>query len=285
MTRNINHVGVPVAQLNKRSKLSAADLIPQFIQSSGYVLVAPNAVSLQYGAWTEIIASTSADASLLALNLGGIDAAAVATAALLDVALGASGSENIIISSIPCGYTLDNFGQMPIFPISIPKGSRISVRLLGTQTATPTYSLDVMVGLYKDFTGKAPSRIDTYGAVTASARGTNMPTSNTYVQITAATTSSYCGLIMLPAAATNTFSGILSNPEISEYTLAIGQSGSEQVVGKTSVYVTSNESMWVPMGFLGCFFGGDFPAGTRISCKQSVGRTYRDVIVYGVPYA
>lgn len=285
MTRNINYVGVPISQVNRRSKLSAADLFPKRIQSSGYVLVPPNATTLQYGAWTELISSTNEDANLVALNLAGIDTAGVATASLLDIALGSVGSEQIVVSSIPCGYTYDNFGQLPIFPVSIPKGSRISARLLGTQTATPTYSLDVMIGLFRDFTGKSPSKIDTYGAVTASARGTNMPTSDTYVQITSATTNAYSGLIMLPAAATNTFSGITSNPEISEYTLAVGQSGSEQVVGSISVYVTSNESLWVPMSSYGCFFGGDFPAGTRISCKQSVGRTYRDVIVYGVPYA
>jgi len=285
VTRNVNYVGVPASQVNRRSKLSATDLFPKPIQSTGYTLVPPNAVSLQYGAWTELISATSEDANLLALNLSGIDAAGVATAALLDIAIGAASAEQVIISSIPCGYTSDNFGQLPIFPVSIPKGTRVSARLLGTQTTTPTYSLDVMVGLYRDFTGKSPSKIDTYGAVTASARGTNMPTSNTYVEITASTTNAYSGLIMLPAAATNTFSGIVSNPEISEYTLAVGQSGSEQIVGKISVYVTSNESLWVPMSSYGCFFGGDFPKGTRISCKQSVGRTYRDVIVYGVPYA
>lgn len=288
MTRNINYVGVPVAQINKRSGLSSVDLVPKLVEYTDYVSVSGDATTLLYGNWTQLVASTQYDTTYLSVSISGVGSNAVDTSALLDIALGAASSEQAIISSIPAGYSLNtssilaagSIGISLFFPIYIPKGSRISARLLAKVTND---TADVTIGLFQDLTGRAPRFIDTYGANTVSARGTNMPTTNTYTQITSSTTKPYSALIIAPAAG-----GVTSftTTERCTYTLAIGSSGNEIVVGSMNVAVSSQEALWNPVSGPVGIFPGHYPAGTRIACKYSgTTRTYRDVIVYGVPYA
>lgn len=287
MTRNINYIGVPVAQINKRSSLSSVDLVPKLVEYTDYVSVSGNATTLLYGNWTQLIASTQYDTTYLSVNVSGVGANAVDTSALLDIATGAASSEQVIISSIPAGYALNtssilatgSIGISLFFPIYIPKGSRISARLLAKVTND---TADVTIGLFQDLTGRAPKFIDTYGANTVSARGTNMPTTNIYTEVTASTTKPYSALIIAPA-----ISGTTSmTTERSTYTLAIGSSGNEVIVGSMNVAASSQESIWNPISGPVGIYTGHYPSGTRISCKYSgTTRAYRDVIVYGVPYA
>lgn len=84
---------------------------------------------------------------------------------------------------------------------------------------------------------------------------------------------------MMPTgSASSTMAG-----ENSTYTLGIGAAGSEQTLmtrlcgSNSSEIVGHLTSQSLPL------FWGDIPAGSRLAVKQSVGRTYRDVILYGVP--
>lgn len=282
MIRNMNFVGVPASLVKSRSELSSVDLMPQLIEWSAAVTVTSGALAYVYGSWIELIASSAEDSTYISVNSSDLFVSGADSSGLIDIGIGSSGSEQVLISSVPCGYSLNGNGLLSFFPIFIPKGSRLSVRRINRVPGDPH---SVTIGLYKDQTGRSPKFIDTYGAniVTSStARGTNMPTSDTYVQITSSTTRPYKALMMLPVAGGTSSFGVT---ERSTYTLAIGQSGSEKIIATMPVDVNANEYIFSPLAGLPGFSVGHFPAGTRISCKQSIGRTFRDVIVYGVPYA
>jgi hypothetical protein len=234
------------------------------------------------GSWTELI-SSSVETHCLMFSIYGMTVTGTDTRGLVDVGTGASGAETVIISSLPAGFssTVQAQGFFYMIPVYVPAGTRISVRLrsfiandvANVQIAT---LVDGSFGYRRYFA----TSVDTYGAVTASSRGTNMPTSDTYVEITSATTRPYRMLAMLPCGGTGT---AYAGNNVT-YTLATGPSGSEVVQGTRIVQTTTAELMYhyyAPFDY-GLFYG-PFPQGTRIACKQSSGVTYRDVIVLGIP--
>jgi hypothetical protein len=235
------------------------------------------------GSWIELI-STSVETHCLMLSIYGMAVSATDTRGLVDVATGASGAETVIVSSLPAGFssTIQAQGFFYMIPVYIPSGTRISVRLRSfIASDLVTVQIATLVDGSFGYRRNLATSVDTYGAVTASSRGTNMPTSDTYVEITSATTRPYRMLAMLPCGGTGTAYAAASNVT---YTLATGPSGSEVVQGTRSVSTTSAEILHyrnAPFDY-GLFYG-PFPQGIRIACKQSTGVNYRDVIVLGIP--
>lgn len=107
--------------------------------------VDPGGTANTKGVYSQLVASTFGD-------IGGIFATfdqqntASGTASLayylIDIAVGASGSETVIVPNIPMsvfiGGTITQFGgYLPYIPVQIPAGSRISVRAQSSDNTSP----------------------------------------------------------------------------------------------------------------------------------------------------
>jgi hypothetical protein len=100
---------------------------------SGGVSIDPGGTLNTKGAYSEIVASTTNRIRGLIIAIGAQGNNARTDALwLFDVAIGAAGSEQIIISDLPisCVAAGDAVspGVFPIIPISIPEGTRVAVR-------------------------------------------------------------------------------------------------------------------------------------------------------------
>lgn len=182
------------------------------------------------GSYTQLIASTSFDASLVLVM---IDDLTAAIDYLIDLAIGGAGSEQVIASDLigTGGTGSISYGGHYFLPVSIPAGSRLAARC---QASTLSSIVRVSCLLFgQGFAGFAPySRIDTYGANEVDSGGVSIDpggTANTkgaYSQIVASTLSSTDGIII---AIGNQLNSVRSSQSWL-VDLAIGGAGSEQIV-------------------------------------------------------
>jgi len=136
-----------------------------FVQSSLGVAVVSDVTPHVKGAWTEIVASTSSAASLVVINIGAVGVNNVNTSALLDLGIGASGSETKLVENLAIGYITN---QSVYYPIQVPAGSRLSMR---TQSAQISRSITFSVILY-DIPYGGFENSDTYGIDLSTSQGT-----------------------------------------------------------------------------------------------------------------
>jgi hypothetical protein len=99
--------------------------------------------------WTQLIASTSFDASLVVVWFQGSNAANTDTSTLIDIGIGASSSESVLIPDLLAGQAATAAsaigGRHYIFPLRVPSGSRISARAASVRTSG---SVNVLVQLW-----------------------------------------------------------------------------------------------------------------------------------------
>lgn len=145
------------------------------------------------GAWVQMHAATTFPVSGLMIHLGKTGLAVAATNAQVsfDIGIGPNGSETAIINDVAVGGSLAFFAWW--FPISIPVGSRIAVRLRSlVASKSTTMAMSVYGG---GFGLEAGYKAVTYGAVTTGSRGTiltspaSINTKAAWTVITAAVTS------------------------------------------------------------------------------------------------
>lgn len=159
------------------------------------------------GNWVQVYATTPFPASGMVVQLGqaGIAVSAQNSQTLLDVGVGVSGQEQVIVGDMAIGGSLP-FASWQI-PIAVGQGQRIAVRL---RSAVASKSCTMGVSIYGGGGGlEGGYKGVTYGAVTASSRGTILTaagatnTEAAWTQITAATTSRTGWLIIGLAAPNN----------------------------------------------------------------------------------
>jgi hypothetical protein len=113
--------------------------------------VDPGATAHTKGAWTQIAASTSAVARTLLVGIGIGNNAAVTTATwLCDVAVGASGSEQILIPDYHVNVAaIETIGPSlsPPIPVSVPAGSRLAARAQCITDATDRLLFFILYGV------------------------------------------------------------------------------------------------------------------------------------------
>ena len=116
---------------------------------SGGTVVDPGTTLHTKGAWTQITASTTADHKGLAIIHGSRNNTAMAGATFFyDIAVGASGQEQIIIANWRVTSSVNETispQNSPFFPVDIPAGSRIAVRCSGNTTDATDRLLDVVL--------------------------------------------------------------------------------------------------------------------------------------------
>jgi hypothetical protein len=217
-----------------------------------------------------LVASTSADASYLVIDVGGIAAVSTDTATLLDIGTGASGSETALIQNVAVGSASRGTGIGFVFgvPIKIASGTRLSARIQSVVAGGKTGTVIVRTFDMGDY-AHAPTACDVIGTDTATSAGTAMTgASGTYAQVTASTANAYKAIVMVPSASSNNVGGLAL-----QFTLASGASGSEVDLGAVNgVYSTSETAQnFGPSVNSPLLVGGPIAAGTRLAVKHNTG--------------
>lgn len=207
--------------------------------------------------WTEVIASTSGDAGFVWVQVGLFRGSAENTAALLDIGIGAAGSETVVIPNISVG---GSSGLNHLIPLKVAAGSRISARaqcvtnknipVTITTFTSPTFLL-------------TPTSLDAIGVDTATSGGTAAGSSDTWVELTASSASDYTAFVICAAVNGNNVSSVDLT-----VTVGHGSAGSETELGSTVFNFNSTEAV-SNKTFPFTLVGGNVPAGSRIVVKQT----------------
>lgn len=253
--------------------------------SASFVTVAADASTHTKGGWVEAIASTSTAAETITITLmTPANSAASNSATLLDVAVGASSSEVVVIANIPVGFA--GGGMSWTFPLAVASGSRIALR---TQSAVSAKSLDIGVSLRAAGTSStAGTTCTAHGADTATSSGTNPATPGainteaaTWTQLVASTAADYSKLVVAVTASAN------SNIQAAQglIDIGIGASSSESaVITDIGYVVTSSEQIFV--NGTSRHYEVSIPSGSRISFRHRANSTNTTtkphVVVYGL---
>lgn len=119
---------------------------------SGGTSVDPGGTANTKGSYSQITAATTIEIGWLVICITNQNNGAVTTnVGLLDIAIGAGGSEQVVIPDL--AYVLDSAIDTPEpqyygFPVAIPKGSRIAARAQSSTNSSPSRLIDVtLIGL------------------------------------------------------------------------------------------------------------------------------------------
>lgn len=229
-------------------------------QSSGNVSVAAGGTSHTKGAWIEIIASTSADSTLLILAVA-VAQTGQNSATLIDLAVGAASSEVAFLENLPCGSASTGGGWQVPLPVAIPAGSRISAR---TQSATASRVALVGVSVLSGG-AQIPGALTVLGADTGTSRGVSLNHSAAWAEITASTSEDYRSLILVPSAGA---SSLQAND--GDVSLGVGAAGFEDERLALGVATNTAEALTVgngdPSWSVSAIQRGA-PAGSRLAAR------------------
>lgn len=267
------------------------NFIPADSSTQGTTITA-GAGSNNKGAFSggQLIASTAADCYGMFIRIGGTSASNTDTSMLLDIGIGASGSETVLINNLNCGYVKGPWAADTgcpatyFFPIFVPSGTRISARGQSAQAADTVQVMMVLYGMPSTAGAFVGQRVTTYGADTATSKGQNATSSTgtnaygTAVQITASTTNpiKYMQVGVSGGAATLT-----GNPRIQAKITA----DSAVVVEPLWSSISSSETL----AFDSCNdvlsrmgFNIDSGKQLQVTTMSNVASTVSDWIIYGV---
>lgn len=246
-----------------------------------------------YGSFAEITASTPFDTcwAIVALQTNG--SVNNAEQLSINIAVGASGSENVIAHDLMVlSRYLSYYTSTYAFPIQIPAGTRIAAQgYTSGATDTAYVSLLLFDGSFTQMEGSAG--VDSIGW--SGGQGINVTTgtsetkSSSYSQLTASTSRDYIG-IMFTLDVLNGSSN-LANLNVDEAILldiAIGSANNEvAIVPNYPISVPNAPVEGRMIAFLGSpspFIACPIPAGTRISARAQdiAGSKSFGLTVYGV---
>jgi hypothetical protein len=238
------------------------------VNSSAEVSLTANTSAHTKGSYSELIASTSANAGLLVLMVQDISTAATNTATLIDIATGASGSETVIISNLAVGGALATTGPTGVavaVPLKIASGTRISARIQSVVTGGKTATAQVFLFDVGGDYATAPTSVDVITGDTATSQGISFSgSSGTWVQAIASTSRAYRAVAIMPSTHNSNIATIAPQLEI-----GVGGAGSEQVFGSTVASYGNNENVQSSPPYLS-LFGRNIPAGSRLAVKHNI---------------
>lgn len=240
----------------------------QFVDLSGNVTVTANTAAHTKGAYAQIIASTSADGSFLYITIDSINTSATNTATLVDVAMGAAGSEVNIITNCAVGGAGSGgalLGAVIGLPFQIPSGTRISARIQSLVTGGKTGRVNVVVLDAGEYSS-APTSVDVIGSDAATSKGTEFSgSSGTFVEAVASTSRAYRAVCPVISVHSDNAANLLPRT----YEVGVGASGSEVAFGATRYSVTNAEAAGIvtPTSYL---LGKAIPAGSRLAVRHAI---------------
>lgn len=157
--------------------------------SSAGVNVTASATPHTKGSWSQLVANSGARSLGIMVWLDNSAVSNTNTSILLDIGIGASGSETVLIPDLAAGYALNpsvsNASHFYYFPLFIPAGSRIAAR---SQAVIASDVVTCRVNLFQRPSGFGwvGARVTAYGVDAANSRGTVLSCgNNTYGAATA----------------------------------------------------------------------------------------------------
>lgn len=246
------------------------------------VLMVTSGVANTKGAYTALIAATTYMATLARVVLH--QPSAISTDYLIDVAVGAGGSEVILFPDLHLSACAVVGGASSFWlPCSIPAGTRLSARQASNSTsAVCNVTIELYPGGLHGLRGDSLVAMNVNAAASCGTLITLPGANNTkgaYLALTASSTKRFRGLIVhfgkQQAVAT----------QFRLADIAIGAGGSEQVIIPNIIFNQDTTQDEIHPWTYGPF-PVDIPAGTRIAMRyqQDVTGAGRDVfaIVYGI---
>lgn len=248
--------------------------------NSGTQLLVASSTPNTNGLWTQIISSTSDEATLLAVYISAIGINSQDSSTLLSIGVGASGSEASIISGIAVGGANVIDGPRPgvyfFIPVKIPSGSRISGRIQGIRASQ---NANITIYAYNfGFSSFLTTSSDVIGTDASTSKGTLLSANNSWTEIISSTTKSYSAIALIPSLS----SGNISSTTNFTMEIATGGSGSEVIIGKIDLSIVSNDFIAMRFNQFN-LIGKEIPAGSRISVRQSSSSTEIYACIIGSP--
>lgn len=225
------------------------------------------------GSYTQLISSTAQSASWIEVTIKG---ATANSSVLIDIAVGAAGSEIVVIPNIVyiTAATVQTRHFNVAVPCSVPAGSRIAARC---QAITGSHTAIVAVRLFADVQGAhAPGatgydayNIATTGSVVTDSTdpGGSANTKGAYTQLTASTSRDYQGFF-LSVGPNNLSTSSITLPKWA-LDIAVGAAGSEIVImADQNLYSATTSSAVAPVlpGALG-YYPIFIPKGSRVAAR------------------
>jgi hypothetical protein len=248
------------------------------------------------GAWVQYIANNAISASdtIQALHIQAIGNNQVSGAdnsALIDIGVGAAGSEVIIAEGIAVGGAANSGGAGPHMhiPVRIPGATRVALR---TRAAVGSRIITVQQVVASGplsgvpFAFPLPTALDVIGTSATTSRGTSMSgASGTWTEILSATSRAYQALAIVPSVSGG-FTGGTSLTYLLE--LGIGAAGQEAAVAYSVGTLSANGIIFpLPVAAPNTIYGANVPVGTRIAVRHNAPSNPERLAacVIGVPYA
>jgi hypothetical protein len=246
------------------------------ISSVGLTTLTSSTTTHTKGSYTELIASTTANATYLYCVIQTLGGPSTNSATLIDIATGASGSETVIAGNIAIGGAraqLQNpgLGNTPGvvfgFPFQVPSSTRIAARIqsvtngsVGRTCQVACYVLDA--GDYAN----APTSVDVIGPSTANSEGISFSgASGTWVEGIASTTRAYRAVVLVPSV----HNAVIQPQDNVGFDVGVGASGSEVAFGRIICRITGAEDIGNQPPFVH-IFGRNIPSGSRLAVRHEI---------------
>jgi hypothetical protein len=251
------------------------------------------------GSWTQLIASTTDAAFGIFVILNAVAEQELVRNILVDIGIGAAGSEVVLLPDLHAGFAahlrtgtqvadtsvLSPGCKSAFFPIFVPSGSRLAARAAASLASD---TVDVHLILW----GKTPqpmwvgSRVDAYGVVSASSRGTAVNAGNNaegaWAQLVASTSLDHQAWVLM--GGNRDTGGYATAGETYSFDLGVGAAGSEQIIGENWIFgVSKHSAITGPFPPLPVY--APVPAGSRIAARAAstaAAVTTVDAIAYGI---
>jgi hypothetical protein len=254
--------------------------------SAGVNIAASSTIHTK-GAWTQLVANSGPRSLGIMVWLDNSAVGNTATSILLDIGIGAAGSETVLIPDLAGGYALNpavsNAAHFYYFPLFIPANSRISAR---SQALISSDLVTCRVNLFQRPSGFGwvGTRVTAYGVDAANSRGTTFSCGNgsygTAGTLSASTANSIKHMqIGVQGAGRGTLTDLR---QLYEVRIGASTGIAGPLIGNTDTGVESVGFMHANEQLSAMTF--NLPAGVdlRVAGMQSGTAANMDAIIYGV---
>lgn len=228
-----------------------------------FVTVTANSSANTKGAWTEIVASTTAAADYVEVSVQAGNLSSTIVGILLDIAIGASGSEVALFENVAVGGAAANTfngeaGYRFGVPVYVPSGSRISARIQSNITLGRTAQVSVRLSAGSNPAGTSTSAT-VIGTSTATSLGTDQANNTSWQQAVASTAAQYQALSLVPSLNTTGIAGNFRSLQ-----LGSGAASAESPLNNLDFMTLVTEAVVATQSSL---YVATVPAGTRLATR------------------
>ena len=242
------------------------------------------------GSWTELTSSLPRTCAGFWLNF--VNNVAGDDQTMLDIGVGASGSEQVILANAYIKSNGADIGEYVYIPLTIPAGTRIAARCQTRQALSSSDPWCEIIFEAKGFLcDQGLSTSETFGATTSNTTGVVIDTGATphvkgaWVQLTSGLARDARALVL--CVAMDMDNSTLTTRWLID--IAVGASGSEQIILANILFSLDGSGV----GLMRPGFYGPIPveikAGTRIAARgqatATISQTQRSFQVVGIAFA